>query len=274
MQAQKHQITQLSMQKITSCQAHELHKVKLIMPALCRVRQGKKIIEWQDHVETADPTQLIIFPAGYELKIANLPANGHYLSEIIYIPPSILQLFQQSYPSSINRERKSGFCLSLNDELIYCWEQLKYVLDNKFSLPLLEHMVLGLLLMLKGHNISNILFSSQDSSLITRCQEILMLAPERHWTASQVAEKLHMSTSTFHRHLAAEGGRFQQIIDDVRLGSALNAIQLTKKPISEIARENGYHCPSRFTARFQKRYQITPRALRQTVHVTEMIVHD
>ncbi|EJL0349542.1 AraC family transcriptional regulator, partial [Shigella flexneri] len=37
----------------------------------------------------------------------------------------------------------------------------------------------------------------------------------------------------------------------------------TVKPISEIARENGYKCPSRFTERFHNRFKITPRELRK-----------
>ncbi|RRS11011.1 helix-turn-helix domain-containing protein, partial [Escherichia coli] len=40
-------------------------------------------------------------------------------------------------------------------------------------------------------------------------------------------------------------------------------IQTTVKPISEIARENGYKCPSRFTERFHNRFKITPRELRK-----------
>ncbi|WP_368667850.1 helix-turn-helix domain-containing protein [Corallococcus sp. AB032C] len=49
----------------------------------------------------------------------------------------------------------------------------------------------------------------------------------------------------------------------MRLNNALSAIQTTVKPISEIARENGYKCPSRFTERFHNRFKITPRELRK-----------
>ncbi|MDF8428304.1 helix-turn-helix transcriptional regulator, partial [Escherichia coli] len=63
--------------------------------------------------------------------------------------------------------------------------------------------------------------------------------------------------------LASEGVSFQSILDDVRLNNALSAIQTTVKPISEIARENGYKCPSRFTERFHNRFNITPREIRK-----------
>ncbi|MDS1892028.1 AraC family transcriptional regulator, partial [Escherichia coli] len=45
--------------------------------------------------------------------------------------------------------------------------------------------------------------------------------------------------------------------------NALSAIQTTVKPISEIARENGYKCPSRYTERFHNRFNITPREIRK-----------
>lgn len=57
-----------------------------------------------------------------------------------------------------------------------------------------------------------------------------------------------------------QGGK---LLDDVRLNNALSAIQTTIKSISEIARENGYKCPSRFTERFHNRFKITPRELRK-----------
>ncbi|WP_250206343.1 helix-turn-helix transcriptional regulator, partial [Escherichia coli] len=87
--------------------------------------------------------------------------------------------------------------------------------------------------------------------------------PGTKWTANKVARYLYISVSTLHRRLASEGVSFQSILDDVRLNNALSAIQTTVKPISEIARENGYKCPSRFTERFHNRFKITPRELRK-----------
>ncbi len=257
----------LSMQEISSRQMHELHKVKLLMPALCRIRQGRKIIEWREHTETADVSQIIAFPAGHELHIANIPTGGGYLSEIIYIPPAIIKFYLKHYQCSPAKKDVRTFCLKLTDELEYCWDQLKFALDHNYSQRLLEHMLLGVLLMLRKTNVANIFMDTPGNTVTTRCQDLIILSPSAKWTVRDIAEQLNMSTSTLHRHLTAEGGSFQQILDDVRLSNALNAIQTTNKPIGEIARDNGYQCPSRFTSRFQKRYQITPRALRQTVHV-------
>ena len=257
----------LSMQEICSQQTHELHKVKFLQSALCRIRQGKKVIEWRSHAETADTSQVIVFPAGYELHLTNISDGGRYLSEIIYIPLSIIKRYLKHYSFSPRNNGVQSFCIKLTDELEYCWEQLKFALDHEYSPHLLEHMVSGILLLLRNTTAANIFLDLPGNTVTARCQDLLVLSPSARWTARDVAEQLHMSTSTLHRHLAAEGEKFQRILDDVRLGNALNAIQTTSNPISEIARDNGYQCPSRFTSRFQKRYQITPRALRQAIQV-------
>ncbi|MDX5627049.1 MULTISPECIES: AraC family transcriptional regulator [unclassified Brenneria] len=265
MQAEDDDVSRLSLQTICSRQAHDLHRVKLLMPALCRVNSGKKRVQWGEHGETADRTQLILFPAGYDLHLANYPDNGRYLSQILYIPPSLIHRFRQHHPAPLARDKKPTFCLALDHELLYCWQQLTDAFEKKFSRPLLEHATLGMLLMLQNRGAAEILLTQRDDSLVNRCQRLLMLDPSTPWTASLVATHLHMATSTFHRRLAAEGGSFQEILDDVRLGNALTALQTTQKPVGQIAIENGYQCPSRFTARFQKRFQITPRALRQAI---------
>ncbi|CUR95026.1 helix-turn-helix transcriptional regulator [Salmonella enterica subsp. houtenae] len=255
----------ISMQIFGSHQAHELHKVKLLMPALCRVRQGKKVIEWQGRTETADTTQLIVFPAGYEFHIENIPVSGRYLAEFISIPLSVIKMSHKYSSSVAEKSEATRFCSNLTKELEYCWEQLKVALGMELAPQLVEHITSGLILMLRHAGYGNVLLNIPGTSLASRCQDLIILSPAFHWTATDMAGQLHMSVSTFHRHLAAEGESFQTILNDVRLGNALNALQTTDKSISEIARDNGYQCPSRFTASFKRRYQITPRELRKAI---------
>lgn len=266
MQAGDLQISQLSFQTISSHQAHELHGIKMLMPALCRVKYGTKVIQWGEHTETANAECLIILPAGYDLHVANFPTEGRYLSEIVSLPPSVIQRFKQQHHSSPAALAKSPrFCVPLNHEVRYCWELITNAFQNPLPPPLLEHIVQGMLLTLNHCGWADIILQERYDSMVSRCQMLLMLDPGSPWTAERVASKLHVAVSTLHRRLAAEKSGFQEILDDVRLGNALNALQTTSAPIGEIARENGYLCPSRFTARFQKRFQITPRALRQAM---------
>lgn len=259
-------VSRVTLQEIRVKQVHKLHRVKLLMPALCRIRQGKKVISWEDHSDIVNKNQIILFPSGYEFGVANYPDAGFYLAEMLSLPVELIQRFRQFYPlSATQEENKSGFCTQQNDELLYCWDQLKTAVKLKVSDQLLEHMAMGVLLTIGQNNISHLFLSHSGDSLIQRCQNLLLANPGAHWTAQEIARLLFISVSTLHRRLATEGESFQNMLDDVRLNNALTTIQSTLKPVSVVARENGYMCPSRFTARFQKRFGITPRALRRAL---------
>ena len=45
--------TNLKIEEIRMHKHHEIHRVKPLMPALCRIRQGKKVINWETHTLTA-----------------------------------------------------------------------------------------------------------------------------------------------------------------------------------------------------------------------------
>lgn len=257
-------VSRVTLQEIRMYQSHELHRVKLLMPALCRIRQGRKVVSWEGHIDIANNNQIILFPSGYEFDIANYPDAGFYLAEMLYLPVELIQRFRQFYPLTTPREESTpGFCTRQNDELLYCWDQLKTAVQLKVSDQLLEHMAMGVLLTINQNNISHLFLSHSRDSLVHRCQNLLLANPGAYWTTQDVARHLFISVSTLRRRLAAEGTSFQKLLDDVRLNNALAAIQSTLKPVSVVARDNGYMCPSRFTARFQQRFGITPRTLRR-----------
>ena len=255
--------TNLKIEEIRMHKHHEIHRVKPLMPALCRIRQGKKVINWETHSLTVDNNQIILFPCGYEFYIANYPEAGLYLAEMLYYPIDLIEKFQKFYAITDQIRNTTGFCLPQNPELIYCWEQLKTSISRGFSTQIQEHLAMGVLLSLGAHHVNCLLLSDSKQSLISRCYNLMLSEPGTKWTANKVARYLYISVSTLHRRLASEGVSFQSILDDVRLNNALSAIQTTVKPISEIARENGYKCPSRFTERFHNRFKITPRELRK-----------
>ena len=255
--------TKLKIEEIRTHKHHEIHRVKPLMPALCRIRQGKKVINWETHSLTVDNNQIILFPCGYEFYIANYPEAGLYLAEMLYYPIDLIEKFQNLYAITDQIRNTTGFCLPQNPELIYCWEQLKTSISRGFSTQIQEHLAMGVLLSLGAHHVNCLLLSDSKQSLISRCYNLMLSEPGTKWTANKVARYLYISVSTLHRRLASEGVSFQSILDDVRLNNALSAIQTTVKPISEIARENGYKCPSRFTERFHNRFKITPRELRK-----------
>lgn len=257
---------ELRIQIIRSGQPHQLHGVKFLMPALCRIRQGRKVIVRGEYTETVDNTRLILFPAGYDFGIANYPERGGYLSELLSLPPSLIHRFRQHYHPS-DEKMSPVLSVNLTRTLTWSWEKIIDAFAQNISAPVLEHIVEGMLLALSEHHVTGLLLPDQKNSVRKKCQEILMVSPDIHWTAGRLAAQVHMAASTLHRHLAVEGTSFKCLLDDVRLGNALSALQTTRESVSEIARKNGYRCPSRFTARFRQRYHITPRELRRAMKI-------
>jgi AraC-like DNA-binding protein len=87
-------------------------------------------------------------------------------------------------------------------------------------------------------------------------------APEKTWISRDLARSLAMSEATFRRRLAAQGQSFNDILIDVRMTAALTLLQVTERPISEIAYQVGYQSASRFAVRFKKRFGFSPMAVR------------
>ena len=83
-------------------------------------------------------------------------------------------------------------------------------------------------------------------------------------TCATVAERLYMSESTLQRRLAAEGVRYQSLLDQVRYKLAVEYLQKTRLPISEIALLLGYGNPGKLRRTFKRWSGYRPSQLRQS----------
>jgi AraC-like DNA-binding protein len=92
-----------------------------------------------------------------------------------------------------------------------------------------------------------------------------MASPERDWTVASIAQHMNLGESTLRRQLANEGNSFRNILEGVRLSTALQRLQTTSRPIGEIASACGYASASRFAVRFRSHYGLSPRELRAAI---------
>ncbi|MBX3725325.1 MAG: helix-turn-helix transcriptional regulator [Xanthomonadales bacterium] len=104
----------------------------------------------------------------------------------------------------------------------------------------------------------------RDLSLRDQVATLVLSDPFRFQTAEQIASRLGMSSQTLRRRLAEGGQRFRSILEDARMNRALELVTGTDQPFGRIAAEVGYHCASRFSARFRQRFGVTPRLLRRS----------
>lgn len=95
-----------------------------------------------------------------------------------------------------------------------------------------------------------------------RVQQILLQAGSEFPTSARVAALLHMSESTLQRHLAKEGNRFQELLDQLRYRLAREYLEGTNLPVAEIACLLGFSDAANFRRSFKRWSGVTPSDLR------------
>lgn len=85
----------------------------------------------------------------------------------------------------------------------------------------------------------------------------------REWNAAAIASALAMSEATLRRRLADEETSLSEILVDARMSFALNLLQCSTQPVTQIAFNVGYQSPSHFAVRFRQRFGFSPSAIRQ-----------
>lgn len=238
---------------IEARRAQTLRRVPVFQSALCRVRHGTKLLEWGARQARAGTGDVVLMPAGQELGVANLPGAQGYRAEVLSFSPALIARFRARHGSLVDAQlhqaATASLCVPLDVHAALAWDQLMASLATGSPPALLAHQAEGLLLALAlgGH-----------------CGPLL-LDPGADWSVAKVASKLHLGASTLRRQLALEQRHFRTILEDVRLGLALQELQSGILPITDIAAACGYASPSRFAARFRQHYGLSPRDLRATL---------
>ncbi|CNE14059.1 helix-turn-helix transcriptional regulator [Yersinia kristensenii] len=266
MQQINHSQMAVSSAEIVARRAHTLHRVTVFSPALCHVRQGSKLVQWGSQAASAGQSTLILFPAGTEVSIANMPNRGHYCSDMVYLPQSVLRQFRQWYGAlAVVPVTTASLCVPLDANTRRAWDSLLLNLKNHAPDALSQHAAMGVLLALHLAGQMGSLLIDRRDKLAEQVQQIILLDPARDWSVSDVAQALHMGDSTLRRKLMQEERQFRVILEEVRMGCALHALQTTSLPIGEIAARHGYISASRFTSRFQQHFGLTPSRLREAI---------
>jgi AraC-like DNA-binding protein len=254
---------------IEARRAQTLRRVPVFQSALCRVRQGTKLLEWGARQARAGTGDVVLMPAGQELGVANLPGAQGYRAEVLSFSPALIARFRARHgglvDTQLHQAATASLCVPLDVHAAQAWDQLMTSLANGAPAALLAHQAEGLLLALAlGGHCGPLLLDRRDP-LAARVQQVLLLDPGADWSVAKVASKLHVGASTLRRQLALEQRHFRTILEGVRLGLALQELQSGSLPIADIAAACGYASPSRFAARFRQHYGLSPRDLRATL---------
>ncbi|WP_273824113.1 helix-turn-helix transcriptional regulator [Pseudomonas asplenii] len=266
----QHRESRLGTSVIQARQPHALQRVPIFVTTLCRIRQGEKLMSWDDRQMRVGSRHLILLPAGRELAINNFPGTqGYYIADTVSFPTELLRAFSARHGQQINalpaQVGPQELCVPLDRHITGAWESLLEAINTDAPEALRIHYAEAVLLALTLGGWAGPVLLDRRDPLCERVQQIVMSAPARDWTVADVAERLHLGASTLRRQLANEDDSFSNILENVRLGMALHWLQTTPRPIGEIAAASGYASASRFAVRFRKHYGLSPRELRAAI---------
>jgi len=93
---------------------------------------------------------------------------------------------------------------------------------------------------------------SQDENLLPRVRRILLRCEGQFPQLEQMASLVHTSPRTLKRQLARLNTTYQEVLDNVRKGLAVEHLQQSQMTVEDIAYRLGFNDPSNFTRAFKK----------------------
>ena len=193
---------------------------------------------------------IIFFPAGEPISCTNMPdKDSDYLAFTISFSEETL--LQTKLRLSLNEPAIEE---NISSRLLSSIETfLDFLATGDQTLALMQQEQILYLLLRCGINP----FSFQQD-LATKIRNLIETDPTATWTASEVAEQLHMSERTLRRHLKTANLRCSALIRISRLHVGLALLQKGSQRVGEIAYACGYESASRFSERFREHFNVTP----------------
>jgi AraC-like DNA-binding protein len=103
---------------------------------------------------------------------------------------------------------------------------------------------------------------TRDLTLTVKIRRVIGQDVSGEWSACAVASAFAISEATLRRRLADEGTSLSAILVDTRMTFALQLLQSTAQPVTQIALAVGYQTPSQFAVRFRDRFGFPPTSVR------------
>ncbi len=233
-------------------------------PCVILVTRGHKTMTVGDQQFAAEPGQLLFINAGVTAAMRNEPdAQGIYAATCVAVAPDLVRAHAQArgaVPAAPWQALAQPPASSpVGDAVRHAAAGM--LADPAVSDKLIRHRLAELLIALDDQGcwcrISTV------ATVAERVRAVLAEGPAQPWTAVSVAQRLHMSEATLRRALRAEATGFRDLLDEVRMSTALALVQGSPLSLQCVAAECGYRSPSRFAARFKQRFGVSPSELRR-----------
>jgi|TARA_B110000967_G_scaffold192417_1_gene219039 AraC-like DNA-binding protein len=241
----------------TSIKEQKLLSVPIAKPLLIVVLSGDKVLGTHDKV-ACHSGDFIFLSDSPAIDMRNIPKNQEYFALLVEFD------HQDFRGLPVNLASKTNYFVGKTIPLLEkCLQQFvesslwapQALLSSRKReiIELLVHM---------GHD--EVLSLLGSPSLKSRLHELFIAHGFRELTVQDICEHLAMSESSLRRKLKLEGSSVQEIKDQARLGLGFHLLQTTRQSIGLISDICGYQSQSRFSARFKRRFGLTPSELRYT----------
>lgn len=224
-------------------------------PLLGIVLRGHKEVWLGDQMQRFSPGCVFSFPVGVAMDVVNIPAeaSGMYeslLFEIDHLPKGVATL-----PAAKTGMLETSFAIPLTDDLVEALAHAgKAIADMSMADEVKQLRLAEVLALLRTVPAARHIFRrtvAEDVAWHIRC------APSETWTAEMVAERLGIGESTLRRRLAGQGASFRQILRQVRMSAARDAVEAGATSFAA-AEAVGYVSRSHFSRRFREAFGNTP----------------
>ena len=238
-----------------------VHTVVTDHPSILLMRRGRKTLRIGNRKLVLSPGDAVAIAPGTTCDMKNETERGQFESTWIVCAPSIVDAMARAFP---DHPRLKGVAAlkGLGGEFIDAFDRVSRAIVEPDNVPpaVAEQRVKELLAWLTTQGW--VFHPETPSDLRRKVRLTIGAAPERAWLSKDLAQAFAMSEATFRRRLADEGQSFNDILIDVRMTTALTLLQVTDRPIADIAYQVGYVSASRFAIRFRKRFGFSPNAVR------------
>ncbi len=247
-------------------QALEFKRLCIEQPVLIVVERGSKTLRREQGECVIGAGEAVAIAGGQTVDIINQPAaDGSYRAFWLAWDAALIAAHAAAHPAQPVIRQVLPLPARSAEFMAAFRRAVDAVEDADMPLDIARHRAAEMLLWIGAHGGKFAPFEALTAALKVRRLIGRDLAQE--WSAAAVAAELAMSEATLRRRLAEEATSLSEILVDARLSFALNLLQCSAQPVTQIALQVGYQSPSHFAVRFRRRFGFAPSAIRrQALH--------
>jgi AraC-like DNA-binding protein len=231
------------------------------LPLIIMVKRGRKVIQLSGATLRIEEGEAVAIAAGQAIDFENIAAeDGDYEARWLVIDPALLADF--SPPETAQPIAAAQRLGPMPSGLLRAYQQAVDALLDEDQVPELvaRNRLSELLVWLAaaGWRFPPVVHESYTA----RIRRLVGARPEAVWSSAEICGHLAVSEATLRRRLSEEGTSLRAGLTDVRMTFAMQLLQCSRLPVSEIAAQAGFESQSRFAIRFRHRFGFPPSAIR------------